>query len=134
MRHIIYLFSVLFLFPFGIDAQNLVMLSGVVKDSLSGEPVKGVNIVVESNNTGTISDSRGNYVLYLNEGDYEISISAKGYQNQSLKASIKSNAEYMVELKPKMKTLTNNEGSKSRFFSFLNRKNERNQVVADKTK
>jgi uncharacterized membrane protein len=134
MRHIIYLFSVLLLIPFGVDAQHLVMLSGIVKDSISGEPVKGVNIVVESNNTGTISDSRGEYVLYLNEGEYEITISAKGYHNQSVKASLKSNAEYTIELKPKIESLTNDEGSVSRLFSFLNRKNDRNQVVAEKTK
>ena len=134
MRHMIYLFSILLLIPFGVNAQNLVMLSGIVKDSVSGNPVKGVNVVVESNNTGTISDTRGAYVLYLNEGDYEITFSAKGFQNQTLKASLKSNAEYLVELKPKMKSLSSEEGNVARFFSFINRKNERNQMVAEKTK
>ncbi|MDA3879695.1 MAG: carboxypeptidase-like regulatory domain-containing protein [Prolixibacteraceae bacterium] len=134
MRHIIYIITILILIPFGVSAQNLVMLSGVVKDSISNEPVKGVNIVVESNNTGTISDNHGEYILYLTEGEYKITFSVKGYEEHILTAELKSNAEYFVEMQPKIKSLSDDTDGSRGFFSFLNRKPERNQMIAEKAK
>ena len=44
----------------GLQAQNL---SGTVADSEDGEPLAGVNIVVQGQNQGAVSDFDGNFTL-----------------------------------------------------------------------
>ena len=65
----------LVLFPFILFSQNekLYTLSGYVSDLNNGESLIGVNIVVDSLNVGTTSNSYGFYSLTLPEGKYDIS-------------------------------------------------------------
>ena len=60
----------LILFPIIIFAQNekLYTLSGYISDLNNGESLIGVNIVVDSLNVGTTSNSYGFYSLTLPEG------------------------------------------------------------------
>ena len=43
----------------GLQAQNI---SGLVTDSDDGEPLSGVNILVEDKNQGAVSDFDGNFI------------------------------------------------------------------------
>ena len=77
-------FLVFFLFlTFSLSAQ----IRGVVKDSITGEPIPFVNIWVENEMIGTTSESNGSFLLDLKEQKFLV-FSALGYEVK--KASSKS--------------------------------------------
>lgn len=77
-------FLVFFLFlTFSLSAQ----IRGVVKDSISGEPIPFVNIWVENETVGTTSESNGSFSLDIKE-EKMLVFSALGYEVK--KASSKS--------------------------------------------
>jgi hypothetical protein len=55
-------------------------LKGNIKDALSGKPLKGAVISLDSRKTGIITDSLGNYAMRLPESDYVIKITFVGYK------------------------------------------------------
>lgn len=54
------------------------MLTGNIKNETTGEPIANAAILVKENNTGTTTDSRGNYELTLATGLNTLEISALG--------------------------------------------------------
>ena len=52
----------LLMVPFGLLAQTK-QLKGTVRDNTTGEPLPGVNVLVEGTQNGTSTDMDGNYVL-----------------------------------------------------------------------
>jgi hypothetical protein len=85
-------FLVLFFISFSLSAQ----IKGVVKDSISGEPIPYVNIWVENETVGTTSETNGNFLLDIKEEKLLV-FSALGYEVK--KASSKSE---VILLKPKV--------------------------------
>lgn len=74
------LLLLLLMMPLGMLAQSTV--SGVVSDSASGQPIPGVNVIVEGTGNGTSTDIDGNFTLSnVNTGD-RIVFSFLGYSNQ----------------------------------------------------
>jgi hypothetical protein len=71
-------------------------IKGVVKDSLTGNPIPYVNIWVENKNIGTTSEEDGSFSIDL-KSDSILFFSALGYETKRL-SSIKE----MVVLKPKI--------------------------------
>ena len=71
-------------------------IRGVVKDSISGEPIPYVNIWVENETIGTTSETNGNFSLDIKEEKLLV-FSALGYEIK--KASSKSE---LILLKPKV--------------------------------
>ena len=62
------LLLLLLMLPLGALAQGTV--SGTVRDNATGEPLPGVNVIVQGTNNGTATDMDGNYSLSgLNRGD-----------------------------------------------------------------
>ena len=61
-------------------------IKGVVKDSISGEPIPYVNIWVENETIGTISEMDGSFVL-ATSSDKNIVFSILGYNKKMLKAN-----------------------------------------------
>ncbi len=79
-------FLVFFLFlTFSLSAQ----IRGVVKDSITGEPIPFVNIWVENETVGTTSESNGSFSLDIKE-EKMLVFSALGYEVK--KASSKRRA------------------------------------------
>lgn len=82
----------LFLFPLllfaqtnrGIAARNEV--KGVVKDSLSGQPISFVNIWVENENVATTSEEDGTFSISVS-AEKNLIFSALGYEKKTIKAS-----------------------------------------------
>ena len=68
-------FLVLFFISFSLSAQ----IKGVVKDSISGEPIPYVNIWVENETIGTTSETNGNFSLDIKE-EKVLVFSALGYE------------------------------------------------------
>jgi hypothetical protein len=82
----------LFLFSISLSAQ----IKGVVKDSLTGNPIPYVNIWIENENIGTTSEEDGSFWIDL-KNDSVLFFSALGYETKRL-FSIKE----IVFLKPKI--------------------------------
>ncbi|MEY2630959.1 MAG: hypothetical protein RLZZ469_1856, partial [Bacteroidota bacterium] len=73
----------LFIFlPFLTVAQ----IRGVVKDSLTGQPIAYVNIWVENENVATTSEEDGTFSIAVNK-DKNLIFSALGYEKKTLKAA-----------------------------------------------
>ena len=84
--------SLLFFFlTISLSAQ----IRGVVKDSISGEPIPFVNIWVENETIGTTSEADGTFFLEASK-QKNIVISVLGYERKTLKGSEIS----IVQLKP----------------------------------
>jgi hypothetical protein len=76
----------LILFFLVVSQFALSQIKGVVKDSLSGEPIPYVNIWVENETIGTISEIDGSFVL-ATSSDKNIVFSILGYNKKTLKAN-----------------------------------------------
>lgn len=72
-------FLVLFFISFSLSAQ----IKGVVKDSLSGEPIPYVNIWVENETVGTTSEIDGTFSLAIKE-EKVLVLSALGYETKKM--------------------------------------------------
>ncbi|MEZ4745736.1 MAG: carboxypeptidase-like regulatory domain-containing protein [Calditrichia bacterium] len=67
---------------FGVFAQQAGKISGVVRDKANGEPLPGVNVIVEESLLGASTDADGSYViLNVPPGTYTISFEYIGYQS-----------------------------------------------------
>lgn len=67
-------------------------ISGIVKDKETGEPLPGVNVIVEGTTRGAATDVQGNYViLNVPAGTYSVRATFLGYaamRVQNLRVSI----------------------------------------------
>jgi hypothetical protein len=61
-------------------------VNGIVKDSLTGQPIPYVNIWVENENVATTSEEDGTFSIVVNK-DKNLIFSALGYEKKTLKAT-----------------------------------------------
>ena len=73
----------LFLFSISLSAQ----IKGVVKDSLTGNPIPYVNIWVENENIGASSEENGTFEIYTSEKSKNLIFSAIGFEKKIIKIS-----------------------------------------------
>ncbi len=85
-------FLVLFFISFSLSAQ----IRGVVKDSISGEPIPYVNIWVENETIGTTSEANGSFLLNIKE-EKVLVFSVLGYETKKYSSKIN-----LILLKPKV--------------------------------
>jgi len=71
--------------PYLLFAQD-VNVNGVVTDSLSKQPIEGVNVLVMNSRIGTMTDAKGQYSLLVNVGA-ELNFSYLGYKTVKFTAS-----------------------------------------------
>ena len=107
MKQLKFIFCLLFAFPLGAFSQNYYTISGIITDAQNGKLLEGINVVVENKSTGTLSNYKGAYLLYLDKGQYEISYSANGYKQTEVKVDLTSDFVQMVELTPKKRISRN---------------------------
>ncbi len=88
-KRLIWIFLIVTQFAFS-------QIRGVVKDSISGEPIPFVNIWVENETVGTTSETNGNFSLDIKE-EKVLVFSALGYETK--KSSSKTD---LILLKPKV--------------------------------
>ncbi len=102
-----YIFILLFIINSSFS-QDKFTLSGVVKDSLSGETLIGVNIIIPELQTGTTTNEYGFYSLTLPKAKYNLLVSYIGFSdirseinlNEKIKLNfvIKENLEELEEV------------------------------------
>lgn len=98
-KHIILTLFLFILVTTGFSKDKFIF-SGNILDAKSGEVVKGIDVVVKDQSTGTITNKNGDFSLYLEKGKYLVTISGKGYQEQELKIELVDNINQDVSLSP----------------------------------
>jgi iron complex outermembrane recepter protein len=81
-------FFILFLIFSAATYAQKQAVTGVVKDSLSGETIVGANVVISGTGSGAITDVDGKFSLQLAKGSYSLQISFVGYTAQTKKVSV----------------------------------------------
>jgi hypothetical protein len=84
---------------------NLPVLSGLVTDAQSGDPLVGAVISVDFKKSGSITDAKGTYKLSLPVGEYVVKVSNVGYNPFRTKIYVKGDMVLNVELNDVTKQL-----------------------------
>jgi len=82
------------------NAQDKLVLNGVVKDASSNETLYGVNILLPTLNTGTVTNEYGFYSIRLPNGTHQLKISYLGYQELVTEVTIEENKTLNFDLTP----------------------------------
>ena len=90
---ILLLFSILFYTP--LFAQEII-ISGQVKDNLTGMPVPGASVVIKRTNRGMIADGNGNFSMAANPGDVLV-VSSTGYATREVVVSSDNSMSIFLE-------------------------------------
>ncbi len=80
LKYIILLFLTL---SASLNAQKKVTVSGYIRDEKTGEELIGASVLIQENNTGTITNQYGYYSVSLNPGFYTLVYSYIGYSGVS---------------------------------------------------
>jgi hypothetical protein len=91
-------FLFIWLFPISIIGQEKFTLSGVISDAATKETLIGVSIFIEETKTGVTTNGYGFYSISLPKGNYTLSISYLGYQNESNKITLIQNTKKNITL------------------------------------
>jgi iron complex outermembrane receptor protein len=75
---------------FTIQAQQQYLLSGSVTEKGNQAPLPGVNILVEGQGSGTVTDLDGRYRLLLTAGSYQVRFSYVGYTSEVRQLNLQS--------------------------------------------
>jgi len=113
MKHKLFIIALLFI-PWSIFGQNVHTLSGLVTDSMSGNKLNEINVVVKELNTGTITNHNGAFILYLSSGVYDVTFSGDGYTDEEITVTLTESKEKTIELTPKTKTIKQERTQKNR--------------------
>ena len=100
--------SLLFFFAsFGALAQtdNPFAVTGKVTDSATGQALAGASVFCQNTTFGTISNSDGEFKLWLPAGGYDLVISYTGYETQALRIHSSKATNMPIALKAKEKML-----------------------------
>jgi hypothetical protein len=88
----------LFLGSFTTFAQEKFTISGTISEADTGETLIGVNVIIPSLQTGTVTNQYGYYSITLPKGDYEIVYSSIGFASQKIQISLSENIKKDLEL------------------------------------
>ncbi len=87
MGKIVCYISLMFLFLWepgitALHAQTITSASGIVRDSITGEPLSYVSVVFEKSTIGAMTDDNGKFSLQNDRGFNRLSISSLGYDTK----------------------------------------------------
>ena len=72
-------------------AQEKFTISGTISEADTGETLFGVNVIIPSLQTGTVTNQYGYYSITLPEGNYEVFYTSIGFATQTLEISLSEN-------------------------------------------
>lgn len=82
-------------------AQSITSASGIVKDSITGDPMSYVSVIFENSTIGTMTDDNGLFTLQNDKGYNKLLISSLGYENKRISLSAgKKNEALSVLIRP----------------------------------
>ncbi len=79
-------------------------VTGIVTDGESGEPLPGVNVIIEGTTKGVISDLNGRYTIEVPAPDAILTFSFMGYISKSI--PVNSQTAIDIALVPEIKTIS----------------------------
>ncbi|MFC2137922.1 TonB-dependent receptor [Bacteroidota bacterium] len=77
--------------------QQEITVSGTITSKENGEPLPGVNIIVEGTTVGTISDLDGKYTINVPDANASLSFSFIGYMQQVIPINGQSTIDVVLE-------------------------------------
>lgn len=80
--------------------QDTFTLSGTVTDQENGETLIGINVIIPSQQTGTVTNEYGFYSITLPEGSYEVRFSSLGYSTVTKTIILDANRKLSVAMPP----------------------------------
>ncbi|MDR1653231.1 MAG: DUF5686 and carboxypeptidase regulatory-like domain-containing protein, partial [Prevotellaceae bacterium] len=80
----VYCFCLFFCSCSILRAQSGVSVSGIVADSLSGEPIAYASAVLQGSNAGTMTDSDGSFYIKNNTGRDTLTVNSLGYNTKKI--------------------------------------------------
>ncbi|SEG20245.1 DUF5686 and carboxypeptidase-like regulatory domain-containing protein [Parabacteroides chinchillae] len=84
-----------------IYAQSITTASGIVKDSVTGEPLSFVSVIFENSTIGAMTDDNGKFTLQNDKGLKNLIISSLGYDNKTVRLNVgKKNDNLDIMLRP----------------------------------
>jgi len=86
---------------FGVYAQKVIY--GKVIDGSNGEPLPGVNVLIEGSNEGTVTNLEGQYEITVDGSDAILSFSYVGYLNEIV--PVNNQSEINISLSPDIQSL-----------------------------
>jgi outer membrane receptor protein involved in Fe transport len=97
------IFACLLLFSQLLMAQTTGKIEGKVVDAETGEPLPGVNVLLQGTNRGAATDVNGYFfIINVSPGLYSLRVQMIGYENmvfEDLKVSVNRTSEIFAELK-----------------------------------
>lgn len=127
--------SVLFmLICLGAFSQPRFTVSGLVSDSISGNMLTKVDVVVNKLDIGTISDSNGFYSLLLPKGTYEFKFMFPNYETQIVQVDLTDNVNLPIVLKARNVQSESAEKSKQRLAESVASKTKSDNELLSNTK
>ena len=82
-------------------AQRITSASGIVKDSITGEPMSYVSVIFENSTIGTMTDDNGLFTLQNDRGLTKLLVSSLGYENKRVNLSAgKKNEALSILIRP----------------------------------
>jgi len=81
-------------------ANGAYVISGLITDQATGDPIPGAAVIVKNTTYGTVSDMDGKYELnvQLSQGDYELVCSFIGYSSVSKQISVGTDKNITVDI------------------------------------
>ncbi|MBN1927857.1 MAG: carboxypeptidase-like regulatory domain-containing protein [Prolixibacteraceae bacterium] len=84
------------------SSSDYVAFSGIISDARTGNVLEGVDIFLKDIETGTITNEKGEFFLFIMPGIYEVNIKIKGYNTESLTINFQNDSFYEIFLTPKI--------------------------------
>ena len=85
------LFFFIFFGSLSAFSQEKFTLSGTISEAETGETLIGVNVIIPSLQTGTVTNQYGYYSITLPTGEYEVVYSSIGFAPQKIQISLSEN-------------------------------------------
>lgn len=85
------------------EFQQGIVVSGVIEDGFSGEPLMGVNVIIEGTTSGVVSDDKGRYSIEVMDTTATLSFSMIGYITETI--SVHNQTTIDVVLIPNIQSL-----------------------------
>ena len=108
MKKVSLIIGLAMLMVFGTYAKTI---TGIVRDK-SGNPLKGVTVVLKGTSTGVNSDAKGNFTIQVPETNITLIFTLKGYARQEIKVPDSGKLIVVMQQEVVLKEITEPEKSK----------------------
>lgn len=97
--------SLLLLLCLSLTARSQMVISGVVLDSATREPLLGASVFAQNTTLGTTTNKEGEFYLPLKSGGYELIFSFTGYRNEEVRITGNKNERLEILMAKEDKSL-----------------------------